>query len=184
MKTKYRIIGLVYLIVSFGCNSINSPKSAGDEIENPCKPYFLFDEVEHYYLDMEEDSIWEIEEKTEKTDKEIKQLELLIQYTPDKLADTAYLYELEKIDFVKADIGSNKFEKLRSIFCERKHKESIAMPCTAIYRDILVFKKDNRMIGIAKLCFDCDRYVISGTSLNTSDFGQSGDFQKLYDILH
>ncbi len=182
MQTTYRIAGLIYLIVVFGCKNGNSPKIA--EVENQCNPYFYFDKVEHYFLDMEEDSLWEIEEKTEKTDKEIKQLELLIQYTPDKLEDTTYLIDLEKLDFVKTNIDSNKFEQLNSIFCKRKHKEVIAMSCIAIYRDILVFKRDNKTIGIAKLCFDCDRYVITGTSLNSDDFGQSGDFQRLYEVLH
>ncbi len=186
MTTTYRILTIGFLITVFGCNNNNtdSKKTVKTENETVCKPYFDFNEVEHYYLDIDEDKIWEIEEKTQKTEKEEKQLELLIQYTPDKLSDTIYLKDLEKIDFVKTEINSDKFESLNKIFCERQHKELIAMACIAVYRDILVFKKDNKIIGTAKICFDCDQNVITGTTLNTTEFGQSGDYGKLYKILH
>lgn len=156
-----------------------SAKSMAD-----CKPYFQYDKVEHYYLDIDEDKIWEIEERENKTEKEKKQLQLLIQYAPDKLSDTFLLKEVEKIDFLKTVISPQKFETLDQIFCERKHKEVLALSCIAIYRDILVFKKDNKIIGTAKICFNCNQNVITGTMLNTEEFGQSGDYEKLYKVLH
>ena len=185
MTTTYKILTVLSLMTIFGCN--NNPdkkKSVSTEPHEDCKPYFQYDKVEHYFLDIDEEKIWVIEEKESKTDKEIKQLELLIQYTPDKLSDTIFIKDLEKIDFVKTEIQADKFEQLDKIFCERKHKNLITMPCIAYYRDILVFKKENKIIGIAKICFDCDQSVITGTTLNTSEFGQSGDYGKLYKILH
>ncbi|MBS4040684.1 MAG: hypothetical protein KGZ81_08795, partial [Flavobacteriales bacterium] len=82
MTTTYRILTIGFLITVFGCNNNNnnntdSKKTAKTENETVCKPYFDFNEVEHYYLDIDEDKIWEIEEKTQKTEKEEKQLELL-----------------------------------------------------------------------------------------------------------
>lgn len=185
MTTTFKLLTIAILILAFGCNdNTDSKRTVKTENENECKPYFHFDKVEHYFLDIEEDKIWEIEEKTQKTEKESKQLELLIENTPNKLADTVYLKDLEKIDFIKTEISSDKFEELNKIFCERKHKESIGMLCVAIYRDILVFKKANKIIGGAKICFECDQNVIIGTTLSTTEFGQSGDYGKLYSILH
>ena len=185
MTTTYKILTAVFLNIIFGCN--NNPdrkKTMTTESIQDCKPYFMFVKVEHYFLKIDEDKIWEMEEKANKTEKENRQLELLIQYTPDKLSDTIFVKDLEKIDFVKTEIKADKFEQLNKIFCERKHKEAYAMACIAIYRDILVFKKDNKIIGTAKICFECDQNVITGTTLNTSEFGQSGDYGKLYKILH
>jgi hypothetical protein len=185
MTTTYKILTIAFLMTVFGCkNNTDSKKPVESQNENECKPYFNFDKVEHYFLDVDEDKIWKLEEKINKTEKESKQLELLIQYIPDKLSDTTYLKDLEKIDFVKTELSSDKFEQLNKIFCERKHKESIAMACIAVYRDILIFKKDNKTIGTAKICFECDQNVITGMTLNTTEFGQSGDYGKLYKILH
>ncbi len=185
MTTTYKILTVVFLIILFGCNNNSvSKKTETTESNLDCKPYFEFDQVEHYFLKIDEDKIWEMEEKKNRTEKENKQLELLIQHTPDKLSDTIFIKDLEKIDFVKSEIQTDKFEQLNGIFCERKHKESYAMACIAIYRDILVFKKDNKIIGTAKICFECDQSVITGTTLNTSEFGQTGDYGKLYKILH
>lgn len=185
MTTSYKILTVVFLIIMFGCNNNSDRKKiVSTETQFVCKPYFQFDQVEHYFLDIDEDKIWELEEKEVRSEKENIQLELLIEYTPDKLSDSIFIKDLEKIDFVKTDIKADKFEQLNKIFCERKHKESFATSCIAIYRDILVFKWNNKITGIAKICFDCDREVITGTTLNTSEFGQSGDYRKLYKILH
>lgn len=185
MKIKYRNLAFVFLIAVCGCmNNTVSKKTDKTKNETICKPYFDFDKVEYYFLDIDEVKIGEIEEKTRKTEKERKQLELLIKNTPDKLSDTIYLKDLEEIDFVMHEIASNNFDILNKIFCERKHKELVAMKCEAVYRDILVFKKDNEIIGTAKICFGCYQNVITGTKLNTTEFGQSGDYGKLYEILH
>ena len=111
-------------------------------------------------------------------------MELLLQRTPDKLVDSTMIKELEKLDFVKKDIPTDKFGEINEIFCQRIHTENLHKMCITVYRDILVFKKRNRTIGFAKLCFDCNQNVITGTALNTDEFGQSGDYEKLYKILH
>ena len=110
-------------------------------------------------------------------------LGLLIQHTLNTLSDTIELHNIDEIGYVKQKIVENKFEKLNQIFCERKHKEALAMAYIAIYRDILVFKKNGRIIGTAKICFECNQDVITATSKNTNEFGQSGDYEKLYKLL-
>ncbi|MBK7042123.1 MAG: hypothetical protein IPH46_17155 [Bacteroidetes bacterium] len=106
------------------------------------------------------------------------------QYMPDTMTRLELLADLEKIGYKKNAIGKGNFDKINSIFCERKHKESYATSCIAIYRDILVFKKSNKTIGVAKICFECEQNWIIGTDRNTMEFGMSGDYGKLYDILH
>lgn len=184
MTTHHKLWTLIFLTLLLACKNQTDRASSTQTEVSDCKPYFSYDQVEHYYFDITEESIWKIEEKEKKSEKEEKQLELLIQYTPDKISDTIALQDIDKIGFVKQKIAENKFEKLNQIFCERKHKEAIAMACIAIYRDILVFKKNGKIIGTAKICFDCDQNVITGTTKNTEDFGQSGDYGKLYRLLH
>jgi hypothetical protein len=133
---------------------------------------------------IEEGRIWQMESKKRKTDAEKLQLALLLDYTPDTLSDTGILSGIEKLGFVKQEVPRTKFGELDRIFCERKHKDPIALSCIAIYRDILVFRKNGRITGTTKICFGCLQHVIAGTTRNTSEFGQSGDYNKLKFLLH
>jgi hypothetical protein len=152
--------------------------------EASCTPYFQFDEVDHYFLDIDEIAVWKIQEKDNKTQREVKQMEILLDYTPDELSDTIQLRDIQELGFIKKGLSSGSFRQLNEIFCEREHEETIEMSCIAVYRDILVFKRRNQIIGTIKICFDCEQYIIAGASQNTDDFGQSGDYQRLYSILH
>lgn len=174
MTTSNKILTIAFFAIIVACNNLT---------EN-CKLYFQFDHVEHYFLDIPEDEVVKTAQKTNKTEMESRQLQLLTDYFPETLADTIHLKDLEKMSFVKTDLSTDKFEALNTIFCERHHQYPVVSACMAIYRDLLVFKKGNKTIGIAKICFDCGKHVITGTALNTKDFGQSGDYDKLYDILH
>jgi len=152
--------------------------------QNTCKPYFDYDELDHFFLNIDDTTLWNTEKKDSKTLKEKKQLDLLLQWTPEKISDSIVVKNLEGLDFVKTDISPDMFGEINKIFCERKHKEVFMNSCIAEYRDILIFKKTNKIIGIAKLCFSCEQSVIIRTTFNTSEFGQSGDYKKLYDLLH
>ncbi len=185
MTTYYKLLTLILLTTIWGCNNqAEKNKSVTVKNNTNCKPYFIYEKVEHYYYNISEDEISKIKERKKKSNEEIKKIELLIQYTPDKLSDTVVLQNIDKIGFVKKDLVMNKFEQLDLIFCEKKHKETTKMACTAIYRDILVFKQSNKIVGIAKICFQCRDNVITGTHRNTIEFGQSGDYEKLFKLLH
>src|SRR5687768_17976200 len=109
MTTVRNIIATIFLIVLLSCSSSTR------------KPYFQFDKIEHYYLDIEENKIWDIEKKKSKTNKEKRQLELLIEYTPDKLSDTSVLKDIGKLGFVRKEIPTNKFKQINEVFCQRNH---------------------------------------------------------------
>jgi hypothetical protein len=102
----------------------------------------------------------------------------------DKLSDTTLLKELGELGFLKTEVMGNKFVQINEIFCERYHSKIESKTCSPVYRDILIFKKNNRIVGTAKICFVCSRSVIAGTLQNTDAFGQSGDYERLYKLLH
>ena len=149
-----------------------------------CTPYFIYDQIDHYTTEIDEPEVWDIQAKTKISEKEKRQLALLTWETPKSLSDTVALKDIEDLDFKKIEIHSNKFKQINDIFCERKHKNSVSTTCIPIYRDILVFKKDNKTMGVAKICFSCNQSQIIGTELNSEDFGQSGDYEKLSKLLH
>ena len=176
MKTS--ILTSILFLAFLSCNFKTDKKT------EECLPYFQFDKAEHYSISIDEGTVWDIEEKENKTNDESRLVELLLQGTPYKLSDTLKFNNIETLGFKKKEIQKDKFSQLDQIFCERKHEDAMYSLCIAIYRDILIFKQNNKTIGFAILCFDCWDSIITGTNKNTLEFGQSGDFQKLGGLLN
>lgn len=148
------------------------------------KPYFDFDEIDHYFLNISRETLSEIEQKKTKTYLKEKQSNWLRQYGPDSLPDAEIDYELTFAGYVKKEVPSAVFPVINDIFCERPHEPGPASGCIPEFRDILLFKKEKQLVGLAKICFTCHKHSIIDTNLNTSEFGQSGDYEKLFNILH
>lgn len=181
IKQLITIIACLYLV---SCTTAEAEDATSIQQESGCQPYFSFDEVDHYYCQISEEEVWDLEDKNKKSMKDELLLDVLTNFQFDQLEDTVLLNEIGEIGFLKTSIPQEKFSELEHIFCERVHPEAYALLCSPIYRDLLVFKLKGRIIGLAKICFDCDRSIICGTERNTSEFGQSGDYSKLYKLLH
>lgn len=80
-------------------------------------------------------------------------------------------------------VDQSKFNEVDDIFIEKEIFEPVFSKCMPIYRDVLVFKKKGKIIGIAEICFTCGQNIINGTHANTENFGQKGDYEKLEKIL-
>ncbi|MDN5479000.1 MAG: hypothetical protein L0G39_18910 [Chryseobacterium sp.] len=111
-------------------------------------------------------------------------LDVITDKIPKNINDTDFIKSLEKIGFKKTVIISHKFKKINEIFVEKTVSENIEYACAPVYRDILIFKKKEKIIGMAKMCFDCHQKQITGTKANTENFGQDGDYEKLQQILY
>lgn len=157
-----------------------------------CKPYFHFDQVVHYKFVLPDHPIWilhddylvdTIEVASEK--ERIKTIRNYLQNTEalNQLSDTIAFLQMEQFGFEKHDISKELFAKLNKIFCDRPHEENYVHMCTPVFRDLLIFKLNNKTVGYARLCFGCDVEVIVGSTQNTGGFGQSGDFNKLKELL-
>ena len=148
-----------------------------------CKPYFQFDHVDYFSKDFSERALVTLNLGPRSTGKDTLLNILLLGPRPKSLSDTTLLKDLLSLGFVKKEVPAEKFASLNRIFCERKRLESVATTCIPVYRDILVFKRDNQIVGTAKICFGCRYHVIAGTDRNTSDFGQPGDYEELKKLL-
>lgn len=179
-----RIKGLLVIISIAFCIGCNDSKSDNDSQSSECEPYFNFDEVTHYTIDFPDDSLWAIEDKENKTPEEKRILDILWQDMPAQIKDSSLVIDLEKIGFSRYIIDLKFHNNLEQIFCERKHEDAEFTACVAVYRDILVFRNKNKIVGVAKICFECYQNFIVGTSLNTENFGQSGDYHKLGWVLN
>lgn len=157
-----------------------------------CKPYFNFDQVVHYKFVLPDDPLWIIHDDdlldTIKDPLQKERFKTIRKYLNDnqiltQLADTTSFVKMEQFGFEKHEISKELFGKLNQIFCDRPHKEYNVKMCIPVFRDLLIFKLNNKTIGYARLCFGCDVDAIVGSTQNTRGFGQSGDFNKLKELL-
>lgn len=188
-------IALVLLISFIGCNSKGNQKN----IPQPQKPkgeiavykepkitggkYFDYDEILHYRNDFNEEKIGDLYDNQKKSEKDSFRFGVILGDIPKEINGTDFLKNLGSIGYEKTNIDSKKFKHIDDIFTEKKHDEVMEYACVYVYRDILIFKKKSKIIGIAKICFDCGDSIILGTKSNTEEFGQSGDYEKLEELL-
>ena len=68
-------------------------------------------------------------------------------------------------------------------FQKKKCKEIVSAACEPVFRDIFIFKKNKKEIGIAKICFECELYSLSKGDFISDCFGMNNELEKLKSIL-
>ena len=172
-----KLICLIFFaIVCAACN-VGSPTKY--------RPHFVVDQLEHYSIKLSSGEEMKLIEAESLSDKEIRLNDVVIQPEREKIADTIRLIGLEKIGFTKKEVHRSKFESINKLFCEKEHKQDmLSTTCIPFYRDVLIFRNKGKIVVAAKVCFDCGHHIISGTKYNTNSFGQSGDYEKLQNLLY
>jgi hypothetical protein len=190
MKGSFVFVISAIAALFISCNSVTSGEvEKGKEKIKPTelksvvygKKFFIYDELVHYSINISEKEIMELIENRIKTDS--LKSELLEGITPANINDTSFIKKLEQIGYKKNNIAKDKFVSIDSIFVEKTVTESWTTKCVVVYRNILLFKRQNKTIGIAKICFGCGKNRIVGTTANTENFGFDGDYRKLESIL-
>lgn len=181
---------LLLSILLFGFNSKTNQKNTPiGELVTYEKPritgekYFNYDEIIHYKNDFKEKKIGELYDNYEKSEKDAFRFGVIVGHTPRSIDEVGFLDKLETIGYEKTSVDSKKFKQIDEVFTEKKHEQVFELSCIYVYRDILIFKKKSKIVGIAKICFGCGASIILGTKSNTEEFGQSGDYQKLEKLL-
>lgn len=185
------ILFLLVLTITF-CNNkevdVNSKIELIDNKEQVFvkgENYFDFDNVDYYFKDINENDVFKVYDDPKSKDKESKEYKYLqiVEGNYPNLLNNEFSTNLINNGYYKRRIDSNRFGDLNSIFSETKCDDGYAMACIPVYRDILIFYKEGKIIGIAKICFGCRQYHIIGTDKNLEDFGQCGGYEKLQDLL-
>ena len=157
-----------------------------ESIKSNNKFFFDFDSVDYYFKDIEDSEILRevrrLEGIDDKSD-EYNYLNLISEDYPKKINDRNFIKNLSEFGYSKNQIDKKYYNEINSLFSETKCDSSFAAACIPIYRDILVFYKEEKIIGIAKICFTCRQFDIIGTKKDISYFGQCGGYEKLYEIL-
>ena len=102
---------------------------------------------------------------------------------PKTINEINFIKDLSSLGFKKSSIKPKKFTDLNQIFVEKSEQDGIVFACIPVFRDLLVFKKNNKITGFAKICFECNQSHIIGSKSDTKNFGQGQDYEKLGKIL-
>ena len=183
---KHFSILIIIVITILSCNSKLETKDKANENlteQKYGKKFFDYDEIDHYSTNFDDEKIGELFDNKSKSEIDSIKMGVILDKIPNNISDLSFIQKLERIGYKKSIVDKSKFKYIDKIFVEKSVRENIATACIYVYRDILIFKKENKVIGTAKICFDCLASQINGTEANIENFGQDGDYGKLETIL-
>jgi len=173
MRKRYSIILLVFLLIS--CKS------------NDEKAFFDFDSVEYYSLNKNKEV--EIIENNRNGIKDSILNKILYSEFPDALDNDVFYKNVNTNSFSKFKLSQKDIEYLKNdVFHEKLSFKMFELnkACAPEYRDILVFKKNNKISGIAKICFSCGQFYIisSKREIQTENFGTEKEYKSLEKLFN
>jgi hypothetical protein len=145
--------------------------------------FFEYDSIDYYSIDIDEGKTGDLYDNQSKSQIDSFRMGIILGDIPKSVSDLIFIDKLEKVGYKKLPIDKSKFESIDRIFVEKTTINNVSTECINVYRDILIFKKDNKVVGTAKVCFSCKANQINGATANTENFGQNGDYIKLEQLL-
>ncbi|MEZ4839040.1 hypothetical protein [Flavobacterium sp.] len=170
------VIGLIIISIVAVTNNYWSESDEYLFSNKECKPYFDFDEVIHYQSNINDYEV--IGRKNNDL------IYLLFGSGFESLQDSIYLEKGDSL-FQKKVVSKEDHSIIDKIFCKQviNEDELYFSECIAIYRDIFVFRKKNKITGIAKICFDCNQFTSIGAKQGTKNFGVNYEFSNLAKLI-
>jgi len=169
---KYSIVLLLFVILS--CKSKEE------------KMFFDFDSVEYYSLNKGKEK--EIIENNQNGIKDSILNKILYSEFPENLNDEVFYKSINSKGFSKFNLSQKDVEYLKDDLLTEKFSFKLfemSKACAPEYRDFLVFKKNNKISGIAKICLWCGHFyfINSKKDINTEDFGTEKDYESLKELF-
>ncbi len=141
--------------------------------------HFQFDNVDYYHIDISDDKMSDLASMQNKSEGDIELESLLTEDYPNNI-DKTFLKNLDKLYPIKRKIDEAKLIEIEEIYCDGSNLGR--SKCIPVYRDVLIFKQKGSVVGVSKICFDCDmQYTIDKYGAQ-KEF-DNNDFQKLQQIL-
>lgn len=189
MKITFRLL-ILLLIVS--CNKKSQEELPEYETQEELneritegKPFFDFDKVVHYHIDISEKDYYDLVRK-DKTSNKTKLLSVFLQNRVpiNEQAKLEFQNAIKSERVIENVIDSKYYDELRTrVFAERKCGVITVTACAPLYRDIFVFSKNKKETGIAKICFECEKVSFSEGDFIQACFGTGDEFERIINII-
>ena len=80
-------------------------------------------------------------------------------------------------------LNKKKKTEVENVFTEKDSVPSSFSSCIPYYRDFFIFKSNDSLVGISKVCFGCGVSIFSPSNANTNGFGLHSELKKLEKII-
>jgi hypothetical protein len=173
MIKRFSIVLLLFVILS--CKSKEE------------KTFFDFDSVEYYSLNKSKEEAME-ENNSKSIDNGIFDKIFFDNY-PEKVSNAVFNKTINSDGFSKFELSQKDIEHLRNdIFLEKSSLKILenVYACSPQYRDILVFKKNTEISGVAKICLSCRQFYLisSKKKIETENFGTEEEYKSLEKLFN
>ncbi|MBF4517063.1 hypothetical protein IRZ71_11935 [Flavobacterium sp. ANB] len=149
--------------------------------------FFDFDSVEYYSLNKSKEE--EMDKNHAKgIDNTIVDKIFYNEY-PEKVNNTFFYETINSDGFSKFELSQKDIQYLRNdIFLEKSSLKKLenVYACSPQYRDILVFKKNKEISGVAKICLSCRQFYLisSKKEIQTENFGTEEEYKSLEKLFN
>ncbi|WPO80328.1 hypothetical protein [Flavobacterium sp. KACC 22761] len=147
------------------------------------RPFFDSDEIDHYFGNYTLENVIDFTGKSKRSKKQQELEGLFAGYFPDSIPKKDFEEILLSHNYKKSDLTIKQQKEIENIFSEKDSLQMSAYACVPEYRDIFIFKKKEKTVGIAKICFKCGRFQIIGSKIDTQYFGLFEELEKLHNIV-
>ena len=140
---------------------------------------------QQFFKDFDEVTYFHLKSIDYKNDTDSIALKVIYDEFPTELKDNKFIEEIEKNKFVKLNFNQKDVQKLKEIFTEKLGISFSQNACAPIFRDILILKLKGNIVGIAKICLQCEKYYFVGYNhnINVDSFGKNNEFDDLNKIF-
>jgi hypothetical protein len=151
------------------------------------KPFFNYDEIDYYHIDIHHPILeGELSFYDSMLDRAIFNNVISVNnsyttiYNDDKIYEEENFKYYPELGFKKYKVKQEDFPKIDQVFCAKSGAgELSSAACVPVYRDHLVFKKRNRIIGHAFICLGCNMFSVNGKVDNRDGLGYEIDKIRL-----
>lgn len=149
------------------------------------QPYFLFDQIEHYHTDLTQAQLEKIYAKPEQSRKDMGMVQIVKGNVPTSVRDQGFIENMSILGFTKHEIPASENAKFSEIFSLKDSaKNAPESDCKYLYNDVLLFRLNGQLTGVAKISFDCKKQQMVGIRYNPANFGENGEYEKLAALLN
>ena len=131
--------------------------------------FFNFNKIEHYHL--KNKLLLDYEARDSLFGK------ILNDDYPISLNNKEFYNNLNQKFLVKT-FSNSDVNAFKAIFNKRYFTDIYKTACVPDYRDILILKKENKTIGIVKICVRCQMHYILGQNQENKIFTKSGGIEN------
>lgn len=178
-----KYIFIIIGIITFSCNNPKKSKNTNEKVvKKELRPFFDSDKIDHYFVNYTLENVIDFDQKI-KSKKRHEFESLFMGHFPDSIPKKDFEKILLSHNYKKSNLTIKQQKEIENIFSEKDSLQTSGYACVAEYRDIFIFKKKEKTIGIAKICFKCGRFQIIGSKIDTQYFGLWSELDKLKKII-